>query len=182
MLILPAYYVDFVEKRMNANLKMPRVNYARRKLLSELGELLGELTKHEAHGKPLDRENVLEELGDILFYHVVFSYKNGTLLGFRQIGNSLSDEILHYMYAIGYDCENPCIDGIFQVAETEFGYTIQMIIDANIEKLNKRPMPEEYYKTVKPVKTDEATIIRNGGYTGSCENVLDIQIEIENIK
>lgn len=34
----------------------------------EAGELLDAIKKHVIYGKPLDRENVVEELGDIEFY------------------------------------------------------------------------------------------------------------------
>jgi len=34
----------------------------------EAGELLDAVKKHWAYGKPLDMENVREELGDIMFY------------------------------------------------------------------------------------------------------------------
>ena len=34
----------------------------------EAGELLDAVKKHVIYGKPLDRENVIEELGDIEFY------------------------------------------------------------------------------------------------------------------
>ncbi|EPQ0109787.1 nucleoside triphosphate pyrophosphohydrolase family protein [Acinetobacter baumannii] len=34
----------------------------------ESGELLDAIKKHAIYGKPLDRENVIEELGDLEFY------------------------------------------------------------------------------------------------------------------
>ncbi|WP_354734567.1 nucleoside triphosphate pyrophosphohydrolase family protein [Acinetobacter nosocomialis] len=34
----------------------------------ESGELLDAIKKHTIYGKPLDRENVIEELGDLEFY------------------------------------------------------------------------------------------------------------------
>lgn len=34
----------------------------------EAGELLDAIKKHSVYGKPIDRENVIEESGDILFY------------------------------------------------------------------------------------------------------------------
>lgn len=34
----------------------------------EAGELVDALKKHAVYGKPLDRENVVEELGDLEFY------------------------------------------------------------------------------------------------------------------
>lgn len=35
---------------------------------SEAGELLDAVKKHTIYGKPLDRENIIEELGDLEFY------------------------------------------------------------------------------------------------------------------
>ena len=34
----------------------------------EAGELLDEVKKHVIHGKPLDRENMIKEMGDLEFY------------------------------------------------------------------------------------------------------------------
>ena len=48
------------------------------------GELLDGLKKHIIYGKPLDRENIIEELGDIEFY----------LQGIRRVLNITREETL----------------------------------------------------------------------------------------
>jgi len=55
----------------------------------ECGELLDAIKKHVIYGKPLDHENVLEELGDIEFY----------LEGFRQCLDITREETLEHNIA-----------------------------------------------------------------------------------
>lgn len=44
-------------------------------MAGEIGELLDAYKKHAFYGQPLDRENVIEELGDIMFYaHALMFY------------------------------------------------------------------------------------------------------------
>ncbi len=52
----------------------------------EAGELLDAIKKHAVYGKPLDRENVLEELGDLEFY----------MAGMRQILHMSRNDVLKY--------------------------------------------------------------------------------------
>ncbi len=62
-------YRNFVKSRMK---KMPSqlhdMLHMTLGISGESGELTDQIKKHFAYGKDLDRGNVIEELGDILFY------------------------------------------------------------------------------------------------------------------
>lgn len=62
-------YRDFVASRMKS-MDTPRDNLIHMTLgiAGEAGELVDAIKKHWAYGKPLDTDNVVEELGDLLFY------------------------------------------------------------------------------------------------------------------
>lgn len=61
------YFVDALEKKF---LNCPQLEYAHCGLgvTGEAGELADAIKKHAIYGKPIDRTNVVEELGDLLFY------------------------------------------------------------------------------------------------------------------
>jgi len=65
----------------------------------EAGEILDALKKTWVYGKELDRENLKEELGDILFYIVALTEMLGTTLGEIQLGNIAK---LEKRYPFGY--------------------------------------------------------------------------------
>ncbi len=48
--------------------KTLRMVHASMGIAGEAGEVVDAIKKHWVNGKPLDKENVLEECGDILFY------------------------------------------------------------------------------------------------------------------
>ncbi len=62
-------YRDFVKSRMKP-MGTPREDLLHMTLgvAGEAGELVDAIKKHWAYGKPLDVGNVVEELGDLLFY------------------------------------------------------------------------------------------------------------------
>ena len=78
----------------------------------EAGELLDAIKKHTIYGKPLDRENVKEEAGDILFY------LNNILLN--------------------------------------VGFTLEEVIEHNIEKLSKRYSQGSYSNEQAQDRADKA--------------------------
>ena len=58
----------------------------------EAGELLGAIKGHTIYNKPLDRENVIEELGDLEFY----------MQGLRQaLGISRQETLVHNIAKLG---------------------------------------------------------------------------------
>jgi NTP pyrophosphatase (non-canonical NTP hydrolase) len=65
----------------------------------EAGELLDAVKKHWAYNKPLDRENVIEELGDLMFYitHLMCVMK----LSYVEIINANVTKLRH-RYPQGY--------------------------------------------------------------------------------
>ena len=51
--------------------------YCCMKLAEEVGELSGMIAKHYYHGKEFDKENCLEELGDLIWYIANIAKANG---------------------------------------------------------------------------------------------------------
>ena len=62
--------------------QLARIDHASKGLVTEAGELTDALKRVLIYGKPLDRTNVLEEIGDILWY---------AALGLDAIGASFED-------------------------------------------------------------------------------------------
>lgn len=62
-------YAEFVQ-RLAKDMGSPTLDllHAAVGVSGEAGELLDAVKKHWAYGKELDRENVIEELGDLMFY------------------------------------------------------------------------------------------------------------------
>jgi len=65
-------YLDFIIKYFPN--EVPGEPYATLGFISELGELATAYKKHFVQSLPLDKENVCEELGDLLFHIVVLAY------------------------------------------------------------------------------------------------------------
>lgn len=64
-----AFYDDFVcEIAKEMGSETLNVLHAAVGVAGEAGELLDAVKKHWAYSKPLDRENVIEELGDLEYY------------------------------------------------------------------------------------------------------------------
>jgi NTP pyrophosphatase (non-canonical NTP hydrolase) len=61
-------YDLFVEKLFKEDTYEMMVNHAALGVCGEAGELVDALKKHIHYKKPLDLENVIEELGDLRFY------------------------------------------------------------------------------------------------------------------
>lgn len=65
----PANYRDFVEKLFKyMESSALSIHHAATGIAGEAGELLDASKKHWIYNKPIDLENVTEELGDLLFY------------------------------------------------------------------------------------------------------------------
>jgi len=65
-------YLDFVISRFSS--EVPGEPHAILGIITELGELADCYKKYFAYGQPLDKENVCEELGDLIFYVVFFCF------------------------------------------------------------------------------------------------------------
>lgn len=62
-------YSDFVARKFKAmGSDIDDLAHAAMGISGEAGELLDAIKKHWAYGKELDKENVMEELGDLEFY------------------------------------------------------------------------------------------------------------------
>ena len=61
-------YDQFVLQLFKADTAPGMLNHAVMGVAGEAGELVDAIKKHTIYGKPLDRTNVIEELGDLRFY------------------------------------------------------------------------------------------------------------------
>jgi NTP pyrophosphatase (non-canonical NTP hydrolase) len=57
-------------------------------IASESGELMDAIKKHIFYGRPLDKENVKEELGDLFYYMGLIAYELGVSFEEIQIANA----------------------------------------------------------------------------------------------
>ena len=64
----PIRYDQFVMQLFKADTASAMLNHAVMGVAGEAGELIDAIKKHTIYGKPLDRENIIEELGDLRFY------------------------------------------------------------------------------------------------------------------
>lgn len=62
--------LSFVRRRLYDD-KILRLLHATQGMVTEAGEMVDALKKHLFYGKPLDEVNLMEELGDSLWYHSV---------------------------------------------------------------------------------------------------------------
>jgi len=61
-------YAEFVAKLVKPLDKLDHLNHMCLGCAGEVGELVDAIKKATIYGKELDRENVIEELGDLMFY------------------------------------------------------------------------------------------------------------------
>lgn len=93
-------YAQFVESRFKAFPQdIETMLHAGVGIAGEAGELLDCLKKSWVYGKPVDYQNLQEELGDLLFYIVALANQINTDLGQLQQSNM---EKLEKRYPLGY--------------------------------------------------------------------------------
>ena len=61
-------YDKFVLQLFKADTAPAMLNHAALGVAGEAGELVDAIKRHTIYGKPIDRANVIEELGDLRFY------------------------------------------------------------------------------------------------------------------
>ena len=66
--VSPVRYDQFVLQLFKVDSREGMLNHAVLGIAGEAGEIVDAIKKHTIYGKPLDQENVIEELGDIKFY------------------------------------------------------------------------------------------------------------------
>ncbi len=64
----PVRYDQMVLQLFKAGTVQDMLNHAAMGVAGEAGELIDAVKKHTVYSKPLDRENIIEELGDLRFY------------------------------------------------------------------------------------------------------------------
>lgn len=62
------YYYEFVLKLVKQLPFKDDLNHMALGAAGEVGELIDAIKKHTIYDKPLDKDNIKEELGDLLFY------------------------------------------------------------------------------------------------------------------
>ena len=112
-------YAEFVRK-LAKDMHSPILNllHGAVGVAGEAGELLDAIKKNWVYNKPLDRENILEELGDLRFY--------------------------------------------MQLIANHMGFTEQMILDGNREKLKQRYASLHYSDMAAQLRADKSGVQRTG--------------------
>ena len=64
----PIRYDQFVLQLFKADTASGMLNHVALGVAGETGELVDAIKKHTVYGKQFDRENIIEELGDLRFY------------------------------------------------------------------------------------------------------------------
>ena len=64
----PIRYDQFVQRLFKVESMNGMLQHAALGIAGEAGEIVDALKKHTVYGKPLDTENLIEELGDMRFY------------------------------------------------------------------------------------------------------------------
>ena len=120
-------------------------------LLSELGELITPYKSYLAYGKVLDKENVIEEIGDLLFYLYALDDSTAAHLLFdaEEWDKEENPFALHKMLlGLGTYLSQPIIQkdrvlALLVVLAYGVGVTLADCMKGNIEKLAKR-YPDGY--------------------------------------
>lgn len=92
-------YNEFVRSKCKPLASNEHLNHMCLGVAGEVGELIDPIKNHTIYGKDLDRANVIEEIGDLLFY--VQGIINELDLDYNQILQSNADK-LNKRYANGY--------------------------------------------------------------------------------
>lgn len=92
-------YAAFVRSRFKSMNRKDSLMHAAAGVCGEAGELMDVIKKHWAYNKPLEEENVLEELGDLMFYIQAMCNEFGWNLSFLMAENTRK---LEKRYPTGY--------------------------------------------------------------------------------
>lgn len=160
-------YSDFVKSRAkDFPTKLERVEHGLLGLIGELGELADAVKKNEIYGRDLDRENVLEELGDLKFYtQMIINEVEGPFLseGSSKPKQSSRGHIFRLSQYLGYISEDLCYLKLDRVkffshyldeAIRHFGFTVEEVLSHNIQKLETR-YPIKYSDELASARLDK---------------------------
>ena len=123
--------------------------HMQRGMITELAELIDALKKKDAYNKPIDVVNIIEELGDFMWYFGNYVNVTKSQTPFESFWipkdscfkNKLNENINNLLISISclhtsdifkYFCT---VSSIFM---EQYNFTFQQVLDANIAKLRKR--------------------------------------------
>lgn len=151
-------YAVFVQSKLKPMTEEMHLLHMRMGIKGELGELVDAYKKHLVYGKVLDRANVREELGDVIFYCVgllpntQFSIYNTevhlpntglfTMLSPTKVMGLILDysteleETAHKAANVGVGSEKLVI--ILSELISYMGFTVEEVLQTNVDKLSKR--------------------------------------------
>ena len=157
-------YISFVKSKLaKSNIRCSRNSHIALGLIGEVGELADALKHDLVYQKPLDIENVKEELGDIIYYLFAsrvddeyfdtlkhYNHDPSSIVGLPQpLVVRLNNSVATLSTALNDTHDHSAWSAAKIVMQSEvmakildliiyFDFTLLEVIEANIEKLNKR--------------------------------------------
>ncbi len=80
----------------------PRIEHAVYGIVTEAGELMADLKKTKIYSKPLDRDHLIDEMGDVMWYMALLADELG--VGFEEVWEKNIKKLL-VRYPEGYDSQ-----------------------------------------------------------------------------
>lgn len=159
-------YANFVENLFKPlPLRESRIDHALIGIIGEIGEIADDIKKYVIYCQELNRENLLKELGDLLFYiqalenqydkaELVNTYiygTPGTFFEYVKSLNALSANLTNEELRLD---SSIMMVRIIMAFARDLGYTIEEVIAANVKKLRAR-YPNGYSDTSAKERKDE---------------------------
>lgn len=137
-------FIESVEFRRYKNGRAMPMACVALGLIGETGEVADIVKKHLWHGKPLDREHFIEELGDVAWYAVASALtQDRHVTPMRSpLGVGLAEDVEDLFRAVAEvvtdaPYEGVVLDYLADLA-SHVGATLDDVLEANMRKLDKR--------------------------------------------
>lgn len=118
------------------------MNYLRLGLLAEIGEVAEIYQKHIRDGAIINKEDVLDELGDVCFYvHMLAYIGYGNIESCKKILSAGITPLIFDRIQLLYILDTTNIESVYITMLSigaSYGYSLQDIMNANIAKLKRR--------------------------------------------
>ena len=143
MIVFNAIYIEFVEKHFNKNLSTTDLrNNFLCGFFEEVGEVFGVLKKHLYHGHDLNKEKLIEEIGDVFWYYTaVYGIIDGEGIGtYKKLLPIKDAEMVKQVMIFIYNDIHKAHIVIHNLVSIAAFYEIDYkdIINYNVAKLQKR--------------------------------------------